>query len=242
MRWHGLLILLAGACSESGAHFTLSAPQGPESASSFRVILATPEQIPSIANQRVGPNSNQTQTVPYFLQRTVAGVSEGSIEHVDGLRIKLEADFAAMPETTFIPFVLLYDAHGSVIGVGTYHAAGQTMPSPVLVMPDEIDKYVLDGIREPAQEWLASPTSTASCTPTYQLYDQALVPEARPGKTADQAKVTIDVLGVVDLDGDGRKELVLAMRFPTVRTIVVYTATESSQRLELAGEATSFAK
>ena len=100
----------------------------------------------------------------------------------------------------------------------------------------------LDGIRQPAQEWLASPTSTATCTPTYQLYNQALVPEARPGKPADQAKVTIDVLGVVDLDGDGRKELVLAMRFPTVRTIVVYTATESSQRLELAGEATSFAK
>lgn len=100
----------------------------------------------------------------------------------------------------------------------------------------------LDGIREPAQEWLATPTSTASCTPTYQIYDQVLVPEARPGKQPDQAKVTIDVLGVVDLDGDGRKELVLAMRFPTVRTIVVYTATESSQRLELAGEATSFAK
>ena len=46
----------------------------------------------------------------------------------------------------------------------------------------------------------------------------------------------------VDIDGDGRKELVLAMRFPTVRTIVVYTASESSQRLELAGEAPSFAK
>lgn len=100
----------------------------------------------------------------------------------------------------------------------------------------------LDGIREPAAEWLASPTSTASCTPTYQLYDQTLMPEARPGKAPEKSAVTIDVLGVVDLDGDGRKELILAMRFPTVRTIVVYTATESSQRLELAGEATSFAR
>ena len=50
----------------------------------------------------------------------------------------------------------------------------------------------------------------------------------------------LDVLGVVDLDGDGRKELVLALRFPTVRTIVVYTAPSSAQRLELAGEAQSF--
>ena len=100
----------------------------------------------------------------------------------------------------------------------------------------------LDGIRAPAQEWLASPSSTASCTPTYQLYNLVLAPEPRPGKSVEKATVNIDVLGVVDLDGDGRKELVLAMRFPTVRTIVVYTATESSQRLEMAGEATSFAK
>src|SRR5438445_5969874 len=126
MRWLGL-VLLAAACSESGAHFTLSAPDGPETAASFRVILATPDQIPSIANQRVTPGAMATQTVPYFLQRTVAGASEGAIEHVDGLRIKLEADFAAMPETTFIPFVLLYDAQGAIVGVGTYHAAGQTM-------------------------------------------------------------------------------------------------------------------
>ena len=54
--------------------------------------------------------------------------------------------------------------------------------------------------------------------------------------------VTVDVLGVLDLDGDGRRELILAMRFPTVRSIVVYTATGSAQRLELAGEATGFAK
>src|SRR5258706_1477064 len=129
MRWLGLLVL-AGACSESGAHFTLSAPQGPQTASSFRVILATPEQIPSIANQRVSPGSNLTQTVPYFLQHTVAGASQpgAAIDHVDGLRIKLEADFSAMSDTTFIPFVLLYDAHGSGVGVGPDHPAGPTIP------------------------------------------------------------------------------------------------------------------
>ncbi|HTL34907.1 MAG TPA: putative metal-binding motif-containing protein [Kofleriaceae bacterium] len=145
MKWLGLL-LLASACSESGAHFTLSAPDGPGTAASFKVILATPEQIPSIANQRVTPDSTATQTVPYYLQRTVAGASEEPIDKVDGLRIKLEANFAAMPETTFIPFVLLYDAQGAIVGVGTFHAdgAGAGTPSPIIVMPDEIDKYVLD--------------------------------------------------------------------------------------------------
>jgi hypothetical protein len=143
MKWLGLVLLAAG-CSESGAHFTLAAPDGPDTAASFRVILATPEQIPSIANQRVSPDSMATQTVPYFLQRTVAGASEEPIDKVDGLRIKLEANFAEMTETTFIPFVLLYDDAGTIVGVGTFHADGQTQPSPVLVLPNEIDKYTLD--------------------------------------------------------------------------------------------------
>ena len=103
----------------------------------------------------------------------------------------------------------------------------------------------LDGIRAPAAEWTASPTAmpaTAACKPTYQIYDLKLAPEPRPGKPPEKGLVVVDVLGVVDVDADGRRELVLAMRFPTVRTIVVYTATAVPQRLELAGEATGFAK
>lgn len=47
-------------------------------------------------------------------------------------------------------------------------------------------------------------------------------------------------MGVVDLDGDGKQELVLALRFPTVRSIVVYGTTGIPQRLELLGEAAGF--
>ncbi|HEY5951573.1 MAG TPA: hypothetical protein VIV40_39035 [Kofleriaceae bacterium] len=101
----------------------------------------------------------------------------------------------------------------------------------------------LDGIRAPAAEWSASPTvAAATCKPTFQVYDMKLAPEPRPGKPVEKGLVTIDLLGVVDLDADGRFEVILAMKFPTVRTIVVYTATSSAQRLELAGEATGFAK
>ncbi|HSD90750.1 MAG TPA: putative metal-binding motif-containing protein [Kofleriaceae bacterium] len=142
MKWIGLLILAAG-CSESGAHFTLSAPNGPTTAASFRVILATPDQIPSIANQRVTPASLETQAVPYFLQRTVAGADAQPIDQVDGLAVKIEPD-PTVGGSEFIPFVLLYDTHGAIVGVGTFHAEGQTMPSPVIVLPDEIDKYTLD--------------------------------------------------------------------------------------------------
>lgn len=102
---------------------------------------------------------------------------------------------------------------------------------------------VLDGIRGPAQEWSANQAARTACPPAFVLYDVKLAPEAEPGKTPDpRATVMLDLLGVVDLDGDGRKELVLALRFPTVRTIVVYSASASPQRLELVGEAQSFQK
>jgi hypothetical protein len=100
---------------------------------------------------------------------------------------------------------------------------------------------VLDGTRSPAPEWSASPTATAACDPKFALYGVQLSAAADPGKAVDpKSVVSLDVLGVVDLDGDGRRELVLALKFSTVRTIVVYTATSQPQRLELAGEATSF--
>jgi hypothetical protein len=104
----------------------------------------------------------------------------------------------------------------------------------------------LDGIRAPAQEWTASPTSVpasaSDCKPTFEVYDLKLAPEPRPGKPPEKGLVIVDVLGVIDLDADGRREVILAMRFPSVRSIVVYTSTESPQRLELAGEATGFTK
>lgn len=101
----------------------------------------------------------------------------------------------------------------------------------------------LDGIRAPAAEWTASPTAApaaTACTPTFQVYGLKLAPEARPGKPPEKGLVVVDVLGVIDLDNDGRRELVLGMKFPTVRSIVVYTPTANAQRLELAGEATGF--
>ena len=90
---------------------------------------------------------------------------------------------------------------------------------------------LLDGARGPAQEWTAAPVVGASCTPSFTLFGVALTPEAQ-----------LSVMGVLDLDGDGRVEVVVALQFPTVRTIAIYTATGSPQRLELAGEGEAFAR
>ncbi|HWO26200.1 MAG TPA: hypothetical protein VNO30_46050 [Kofleriaceae bacterium] len=102
---------------------------------------------------------------------------------------------------------------------------------------------LLDGGRSPAAEWSAAPAPAAAgaCRPSFELYDVRLTPVVEPGKPIDpKHTVGLDVLAVADLDGDGRKELVLALKFPTVRTIAVYTAPDSAQRLELAGEGQSF--
>ena len=100
---------------------------------------------------------------------------------------------------------------------------------------------VLDGIRSPAKEWSAAPVVGAKCTPAFELFDLKIVPHLEPGKgSAAQHIVGLDVLGVADLDADGRNEVVLALKFPTVRTVVVYASTGSPQRLELVGEGQSF--
>jgi hypothetical protein len=100
---------------------------------------------------------------------------------------------------------------------------------------------VLDPVRGPSTEWTASPTAGAACTPKFSLYDMKLVRPPEAGKPVDtKSIIVLDVLAVVDIDGDGRKELVLAMRFPTVRTILVYSAKSTTTRLELVGESESF--
>ena len=100
---------------------------------------------------------------------------------------------------------------------------------------------VLDGVRGPAQEWSAAPTAGAVCQPQFKMFDIKLVRPPEPGKPIDpKSLVVLDVLGVLDLDGDARKELVLALRFATVRTVVIYSAAGTAQRLELAAEGQSF--
>jgi hypothetical protein len=143
----GLAALLAG-CTETGAHLTFSAPSGPSEVTSFRVVLATPEHVPSIAGQRNAPDGLATQSVSYYLQRTIAGGTHGKVDGVDGFAIRVEPD-PAMAETQFIPFVIMYGPGAlgeadKIIGIGTFRGGASAMPAPILVLGHEIDKYVLD--------------------------------------------------------------------------------------------------
>jgi hypothetical protein len=140
MRSLALLVAL-GACADSGAHLTFVAPDGPVDARGYRVVLAKPDPVELVPDQRtdVAPAA-ATQTVAYYRQRTTAGEHMGLANGVDGLTLRLapEGDFA---DTAFVPFVLFYDGDGAIVGVGTYRRVGEEDPAAILVVADEIDKY-----------------------------------------------------------------------------------------------------
>ena len=93
----------------------------------------------------------------------------------------------------------------------------------------------VDPSRAPADEVSAAAMVAPACPPAFSLY--GLVPPAVPGVVMEgKHKVELDVLGVMDVDADGRREVVVAFRYFESRTVAVYSAMSSAARLELVGE------
>ena len=99
-----------------------------------------------IGDQRIAPKGLSTETVTYYLQRTAAGVTpdQGAIDQVDGFTVLVEPN-ATIADTTFIPFVVLYDSTQHVVGMGTFHATtASTDPGEIIVQRGQIDRYQID--------------------------------------------------------------------------------------------------
>ncbi len=93
----------------------------------------------------------------------------------------------------------------------------------------------VDAVRAPAEEVSAAAMVSPTCPPTFSLF--GLVPMAAPGVVMDgKHKVELDMLAVLDIDEDGRREVVVAFRYNEGRTIAVYSAMSTASRLELVGE------
>jgi hypothetical protein len=96
----------------------------------------------------------------------------------------------------------------------------------------------VDGLRAPAEEVLASPVVGVACDGRFTLHGLEVTAPEDPGVAVDpRYTVTLDVMGVLDLDGDGRREVALAFRYPEGRTVALYSALAVAGRLELVGEA-----
>jgi hypothetical protein len=99
----------------------------------------------------------------------------------------------------------------------------------------------LDGVRAPADEVNAAPQASSTCTARFSIYGLKLAPGMDPGQPVDpRYQVDVDIVGVADFDGDGRREVAIALRYPESRTIVMYSAPSMATRLEQVGESVSW--
>lgn len=85
-------------------------------------------------------------------------------------------------------------------------------------------------VRAPAEEVFIAQRGSETCAPAFAIHHA--VPPADPKHWRG-----LDLLGVVDLDGDGRRELLFSYHYAIRRTWAVYSATGSVARLDLVGEA-----
>lgn len=88
----------------------------------------------------------------------------------------------------------------------------------------------LDPVREPSEEVLAGARGEQTCEPQF-----AVRHVLAPGDPKHWRG--LDLVGVVDLDGDGRYELIAAYHYSDRRTWAVYSALDTPARLDLVGEA-----
>ena len=140
-----MAIFCTAACDDdAGARLVLHAPDGPNSAASFQIVLASPDLVPVIDGQRANPHSLATETVTYYLQHATAGTASSKIPSLQGYTILVKPN-PQVADHSFIPFVLFYDDTQALIAIGTYHAdASSPSPSPILVENGSLNQYFVD--------------------------------------------------------------------------------------------------
>lgn len=87
----------------------------------------------------------------------------------------------------------------------------------------------LDPVRAPAEEVLAVTADGAQCSPAFA------VSRVLTGRNPKHFR-GMDLVGVLDIDNDGRSELIVAYHYSERRTWAVYTAASTVARLDLVGE------
>lgn len=87
----------------------------------------------------------------------------------------------------------------------------------------------LGGMRSPAEEVLAVSAKKVECEGSFSV--RHAIP---PGDPRDW--LGMDILGIVDLDSDGRHEVIAVYHYAGKRTWALYSPINSAARLELIGE------
>lgn len=139
MRSLGLVGVLAlSACgSDDGAILTFEAPDGPATASRIQIVLASAdtETIGTGIRQRMQPGALGEEDVVYYRQRARGGVVE-RVTSLDGFEVRIEPELDTAPDEQFIPFALMFDDAGALVGVGAVHDPDGN-PMPVTIREDQ---------------------------------------------------------------------------------------------------------
>lgn len=88
----------------------------------------------------------------------------------------------------------------------------------------------LDPARAPAEEVFAVSSGGATCTPSFARHH--VIPPKNPKHFRG-----LDIIGVVDIDADGRNEIIVVYHYSDRRTWAVYSASATVARLDLVEEA-----
>jgi hypothetical protein len=148
MRLLGLCVLMVAACgaTEDGATLALTPPAGLAAVARIDIVLASadPAMIETVADQRTSPKRLVGEPVTYYRQAASGGSIAGPIDMTNGFTIRIAPNIGEFPDTHYIPFVLLYAANGTLVGIATHHADTDPTPLAISVTPGALDKYTLD--------------------------------------------------------------------------------------------------
>jgi Putative metal-binding motif len=144
MRLAWVAWLAVAACgSEDGSILTIRAPEGPDAVARLEIVLAADGRVDTVDDQRKAPRDFAgVEAVRYYRQRATAGVIE-AVGRADGFTLRIEPNIAMVPEQTFVPFLVAYDADGGVIGVGAVLDEDRE-PASITIEGGAARKYFVD--------------------------------------------------------------------------------------------------
>ena len=143
MRLAWVVVLVAACGMEEGSILTIRAPEGPVDVARLEIVLANADKLETIEGQRLAPaNFAGEEAVRYYRQRATAGVIEG-VGAADGFSVRIEPNIAMVPEQVFVPFLVAYDAHDVVVGVGAV-LDDNLEPTSITIEGGAARKYFVD--------------------------------------------------------------------------------------------------
>ncbi len=207
--------LVAACSSEQGAILVIAAPDGPTTAASIQIVLASAESemVTDVDPQRIAATGPESEGVRYYRQRARGGELE-AVGALGGLTIRIEPEFEVADDREFIPFLLVKDDAGRITGVGSVNDE-RGEPMKVSVEDGTLRRYPVTmwavAQDDDANDGIAEPNGAFVVTTSDQVETWITGVAWRPGGELSQRRLLLPLELLadnatdrdLDLDGDG---------------------------------------